>query len=378
MKEPSPETPVYPKLRLERRKAELQSRGLPVFDFGTGDPPEPTPEFVRQALIQAVPSYSAYPTVSGTDELREAAAGYVERRFGVFVDPSTEVLPTAGAKEAIFHLPMALIDPTSGRDLVVYGEPAYAVFAIAAGYAQAKPHSLTLTAEQRYLLTPEEVGEDALSRTAMVFLNYPHNPSGQEMTPEVFQRWVDARDEHGFVLVSDECYCDIYFGEPPHSLLEYGREGCLVIHSLSKRSGMTGYLSGFMTGDAAILETLHKKRQPMGLASPVWTQAAAAAAWREPEHVEERRMLFAEKRGILLELLESRGLQVYPSSSTLFLWARLPAGETDISYAERLLEVGIVVSPGTFFGEAQAGFVRVAAVPSPEDCRRAAEIWPAS
>ena len=378
MKEPAPERSVYPKLRLERRKAELHERGIPVFDFGTGDPPEPTPEFVRQALIAAVPSFSAYPTVNGTTELREAAAEYVERRFGVSVDPSTEVLPTAGAKEAIFHLPMSLIDQTSGRDLVVYGEPAYAVFAIAAGYAHAKPHSLTLTAERRYLLTPEDVGQDALSRTAIVFLNYPHNPSGQEMTPEGFQRWVEARDEHGFVLVSDECYCDIYFDEPPHSLLEYGREGCLVIHSLSKRSGMTGYLSGFMTGDAEILDTLYKKRQPMGLASPVWTQAAAAAAWREAEHVAERRGLFAEKRRILLELLESRGLQVYPSSSTLFLWAQVPAGETDLSYAERLLEVGIVVSPGSFFGEEQAGFVRVSAVPSAEECRRAAELWPES
>lgn len=375
MKNPTKELEEYPKLRLERRKAELVARGVTIYDFGTGDPPEPTPEFVRQALIEAIPSYSAYPTVKGTAGLREAAAEYVERRFGVSVDPETEVLPTAGAKEAIFHLPMTLIEPEADKNLVVYGEPAYAVFAIAARAAHAVPHPIVLTTEQRFLITPEIVGEDALSRTGMIFLNYPHNPSGQEMPPELFERWVEAGRDHGFVIVSDECYCDLYFDEAPRSLLEFGREGCLVVHSLSKRSGMTGYLSGFMTGDAALIETLHRKRQAMGLVSPVWTQAAAAAAWREPEHAEERRALFGEKRRILLEALESLGLEVYPASSTLFLWARVPAGETDLSYAERLLELGIVVSPGTFFGPDHAKFIRVAAVPSAPECREAVKLW---
>ena len=273
---------------------------------------------------------------------------------------------------------MVLANPASGRDLVVYGEPAYEAFRIGTCFAGLKDHAVGLSAAGRYLVGPDDVGADVLARTAIVFLNYPHNPSGQDMPPEVFEAWVAARAEHGFVLVSDECYCDLYFGEPPHSLLEYGREGCLAVHSLSKRSGMTGYLSGFIAGDAALLAQFRRFRSGMGVASPVWTQAAAAAAWRDDEHVAARRQEFAEKRRALLAVLEARGLRVYPGNASLFLWVQVPDGETDLSYAERLLEAGIVVGPGSLFGPGCEHYVRVALSPDVEACRAVAEVWPGS
>jgi succinyldiaminopimelate transaminase len=366
----------YPKARLDQRKALVVARGVRVFDFGTGDPAEPTPAFVRRAVVDAIPDVSEYPSVHGSDELRSAAAHWLEKRFGVVVDPATEVLATAGSMEAIFHFPMLLVETGSRRDHVVYGEPAYRVFEIATHFAEATRHALTLTAEDRYLLTPEAIGDEVLARTAVVFLNYPHNPSGQEMPAELFERWVAARDEHGFVIVSDECYCDIYFDEPPRSVLEFGRRGCVAVHTLSKRSGMTGYQTGFLAGDPEVVAVLRKFRTAMGVATPVWTQAAAAAAWRDVEHVEERRAVFAQKRSILLEMLEERGHAVYPGTAAMFLWIEVPPGETDHEYAERLLEHGIIVSPGSFFGAEQARFIRLALSPGIDECREAAALWP--
>jgi acetylornithine aminotransferase len=271
---------------------------------------------------------------------------------------------------------MVLVDAESGRDLVVYGEPGYAAFEIGACFAGAAVHPVPLVAEGRYLFSPRDLGDEVLSRTAMVFLNYPHNPTGQDMPPEVFRAWVRARDEHGFVIVSDECYCDLYFGTPPHSLLEFGRRGCIAVHSLSKRSGMTGYQSGFLAGDPELVAILRRYRAGMGVASAVWNQAAATAAWLDEAHVEERRQVFGEKRRILGELLASRGLRVYPGNASLFLWVEVPEGQTDIGFAERLADVGILVAPGSYFGIGQDRFVRFALVPSAEDCRAAAEIWP--
>jgi len=367
---------AYPTQRLADRKAKIRARGGRIFDFGTGDPIDPTPAFIRQALIDAVPERAGYAHVQGGSELRHVAAGYLARRFGVAVDPETEIISTSGSMEAVFHLPMVLVSGDSEHDHVLYAQPGYTVFEISTLFAHAHPHAHVLNAGNHYLFSPDDVDRDVLARTGMVFLNYPHNPSGQVLPAELFRMWVEARDEHGFVLVSDEVYCDIYFGEPPHSLLEFGRKGCLAMHSSSKRSGMTGYQSGFLAGDPELIATLRRYRTSMGLASPVWTQAAAVAAWADFDHVEERRAAFDEKRRILLDMFAARDVRVFPGSATLFLWVEVPAGETDVSYADHLLEHGILVSPGSFYGPSQDRFVRVALVPSADECREAAEIWP--
>jgi acetylornithine aminotransferase len=366
---------THPTVRLARSREAASASGHRVFDFGIGDPSDPTPDFVRQALLGAVPTASGYPSVEGSLELRQAAARYLETRFGAILDPATQILATAGSKEAIFHLPMVLADPSSGRDRTVFGEPGYSAFRIGTTFAGLKDHPVPLSAKTQYLFGPEDVGGDVLDRTAIVFINYPHNPSGQGMPPALFEEWVAARAEHGFVLVSDEVYVDLYVGEAPHSLLEFGREGCLAAHSLSKRSGMTGYLSGIIAGDAEILAHFRSFRSGMGVATPVWTQAAAAAAWSDQAHVAERRGVIAAKRDALLEVLGSRGLNVYPSSGSLFLWVEVPEGETDVSYTEKLLDAGIVVAPGSMFG-GQEGYFRVALSPDLESCRAVAKVWP--
>ncbi len=202
---------TYPMVRLDQFKAEAVARGLTIYDFGTGDPREPTPAFVREACKAGLAEVSQYPKVTGLKAMRQAAAGYLQRRFGVAVDPDTEILPTQGSKEAIFHLPMVFLDPQEDRDLVVYGEPAYPVFEIGGLFAEGQLHAVNLNAENSYLLDPDAVGGEVLSRAAVVFLNYPHNPTGQLMPAELFEKWIAARAEYGFVLVSDECYVDLYY-----------------------------------------------------------------------------------------------------------------------------------------------------------------------
>ncbi len=367
---------TYPMIRLDELRAEVEARGIEVFDFGTGDPREPTPEIIRKAFLDALPEVSQYPKVAGSPQMRGAAAAYLQRRFGIRVDPDTEILPTQGSKEAVFHLPMVLVDPSTEKNLVVYGEPAYPVFEIGSFFAEAEVRVVELNADNRYLMSPDDLSADELDRAALIFLNYPHNPTGQMMPAELFEQWIRARDRHGFVIASDECYVDLYYADPPHSLLEFGREGCLALHSLSKRSGMTGYRSGFVAGDAELVSLYRRFRAGMGVAPTLPVQAAAEVAWADEEHVEARRNIFAAKRAVFEELFEELGLAIWPGPSTLFLWVRVPQGESDLSYAEKLLQLGILASPGSFFGAGQEVWFRLALVPGIEECRRAAGIWP--
>ena len=361
----------YPMVELARRKAELEARGVVVLDFGTGDPVEPTAPFIREALARAVPAISQYPSVEGTPRLRRAIADWFLRRFGVALDPDREVLPTSGSKEAMFHLPLTLVDPASERDTVVYPVPGYPVMEIGSLYADARTHAVPMTAANAYRMDPAAVPPEVLSRSAIVWLNYPHNPTGQDLPPALWEAWAAARREHGFVLCSDECYTELYDGPRPRSLLQYDRPGCLVFHSLSKRSGMTAYRSGFVAGDADLVGRYRAARAGMGVAPAVWVQAASEAAWGDEAHVAERRAVFGAKRRLMTEGLTRLGWTVYPTTSTFYLWVQVPEGEDDAGFARRLLDRGLVVSPGSFFGPGNERFVRFALVPDLDGCAEA-------
>jgi len=175
-------------------------------------------------------------------------------------------------------------------------------------------------------------------------------------------------------VASDECYADVYFGAPPPSMLEVQVENVVAVHSCSKRSGMTGYRSGFLAGDPDLVATLRALRGHPGVASAEFVPAAAAAAWSDDAHPAERREIFRAKRDRLLRFFAEQGLETDASEATLYLWVRVPAGETSASYAMRLLEAGIVVAPGTAFGAGE-GYVRVALVPTLAECEEAMEAW---
>ena len=366
----------YPMVELARRKRLLEDQGRKVFDFGTGDPKEPTDAKIRSALQGAVPEVSQYPSVQGEPPLREAFAAWYGRRFGVTLDATTEVLPARGSKEAMFHLPLVLIDPSEPRSTVVYPEPGYPVMEIGSYYSGAETWRYALDGENRYLMDPARVPPEVLDRTRIVWINYPHNPTGQDLPDELWVAWVEAQRRHGFVLCSDECYTELWFGKRPRSLLEFGREGCLVFHSLSKRSGMTGYRSAIVAGDRELIAFYKACRASFGLAMPIWEQHASAVAWSDEEHVVERRAIFAKKRDVMVAGLAARGIEVFEATSTFYLWCRVPGASSAKDYCSLLLDHGIVASPGDFFGAGNEGWFRLALVPSLADCEEALEMWP--
>lgn len=374
-----PKNPVLGQLQpnlmvaLDERKARLRAEGRRLFDFGLGDPREPTPPFLREALKAAVPEVSQYPSALGTPALRRAVSGYLARRFGVAVDPETQVVPATGAKETIFHLPLAFRGQP-GRDLVVMPDPGYPTYEVGARFAGLEPVKVALTAANRFLVEPAALGPGVLDRTLLFWVSHPHNPTGAMAPRDYLERVGAAALRHGFIAVADECYADIYFGEPPLSLLQVQVENVLCIHSCSKRSGMTGYRSGFVAGDADLVAILKRLRAHPGVASPDFVNAAATAAWGDDLHAAERRAVFKQKRDLFAAFFAAQGLTVHGSEATLYLWVKVPARLDSAGYALKLLEAGIVVAPGTAFGAGE-GYVRVALVPTLEDCRAAIECW---
>lgn len=375
----APQNPVLGRIQknlsveLEERRKALAGQGKRLFDFGLGDPKEPTPSFIREALRAAVPEVSQYPSAAGTPALRKACAGYVRRRFGVELDPDSQIAPCAGAKEAIFHLPLAFAgDPR--RRKVVMPDPGYPTYEVGARFAGLEPVPVALTAANRFLADPDALDEALLRETLLFWVSYPHNPTGAVAPREYLERVGRAAKEYGFIVASDECYADIYFGQPPLSMLEIQVENVVAVHSCSKRSGMTGYRSGFMAGDGDLIGGLKRLRSHPGLASPEFVPAAATAAWSDDAHATERRELFRRKRDRFLRFFAEQGLVADASDATLYVWLRVPKPHTASSYALRLLDAGIVVAPGTAFGAGE-GYVRVALVPTLEECEEAIQAW---
>jgi len=366
---------AYPIAELNRLKEEAAASGIRLFDFGTGDPREPTADFIQEALKDALKPRCGYPGVAGSALVRDAIAGYLKRRFGVTVDPDTQILPTAGSKEAVFHTPMMVIDPKAEDRLVVFPDPGYPAYQRGALFAGGEPCPVPL--EGDHVFRPWKLPEDVLCRTRMLWINSPHNPSGVITPLSDLQRIADMCREYDILCIADETYADVYFNERPHSLLECGVEGMLVLHSLSKRSGMTGYRSGFLAGDPELMGLLKKFRANPGLVPQDFVNAAAAAAWSDDTHVAERCAIFAEKRALFLEFFRDVGIDVVGSDATIYLWIRVPEGHTEQSWSTMLLQSGIVVSPGPMFGVSGAGtgFVRLALVPPMSVCREAIAHW---
>ncbi len=362
---------AYPMAAIQGRARAMRDAGETLIDFSIGDPREPTPPFIPEALRRAVPGVSQYPTTRGLRELREAIAGYVRRRFGREVDPETQVLPTTGSKEAIFSTAFAFVD-SSRDEAVIWPTPGYPVYGRGALLAGAVGYQATLAED--FVFRASDVPDEVWSRAALVWTNSPHNPAGAVMSRSDVSGVLHKCLEFDVLLCADECYVDLYEEDPPVSVLEVAGSdlsGVVSYLSLSKRSGMTGYRSAAMVGDARAIRTLTSLRTSTGTAPPEFTQIAAAAAWSDDSHVQERRRIFAEKRRILRTAFEESGFQVAASTAGLYLWVEV--GD-DLEATTRLLERGVVVSPGRAFGAGGEGHIRLALVPSPEECKQAVEV----
>jgi acetylornithine aminotransferase len=316
-----------------------------------------------------------YPAAVGLPELRDAISGWAGRRFGATLDPESEVIPTLGSKEAIFTFAMAVVDAEGTRDTVAYTDPGYPVYERGALFAHARPLALPLRESNGFLPDLDAIDDETWARLAVFWVNYPNNPTAAVAPLSFYERLSALAREHGFVVASDEAYTELWFEEPPASVLQLAdRTNVLAFNTLSKRSSMTGYRSGFAAGDPALVEALKAFRPTVGTAPQEFVQRASVVAWGDEEHVVETRERYARKRALFLQLFERTGIRVAGSDATMYLWVEVPEGESSEAFAARLLEQGILVAPGSYLGTAGEGYVRVALVPSEEECARAVDI----
>jgi acetylornithine aminotransferase len=358
---------TYPFVRLEEAARRLAEEGVEVLDFGKGDPNEPTDPMIRQALVDAVPERAPYPLAAGLPELREAAARWCRTRFGVPLDPDTEIVPTYGSKEAIFSLAQVLVDPHAGKNVVVYGEPAYPVYERGALFAGARVRTLPLVRERGFLPDLKQLDDDV----AVVWVNYPHNPTGAVAPLSFYEELAGLAERHDFVIASDEAYTELWFDEPPVSALQADRSRAIVFQTLSKRSSMTGYRSGFVAAPPEAIAALKAYRPTVGTAPQEFVQRASVVAWNDERHVEETRARYSAKREVLMPAIEAKGWEIVASDATMYLWVAVPDADAVVA---QLLERGLLVSPGSFFGPSGDGYIRFALVPTLDECRRAAAI----
>jgi succinyldiaminopimelate transaminase len=358
----------YPFTRLDDWKTDARARGIDLIDFGMGDPREVTPAFIREALVASIEAVSSYPRATGLLELREAVAGWIDRRFGVAVDPARELVPTLGSKEAIYSFAQLTL---GDKRTVAIPEPAYPVYERGALFAGGRVVGVPLHEDNGWL--PDLDAFDAWDEIALFWVCYPNNPTGAVAPLELYEELASRAREHGFLLCSDEAYSELWFDEPPVSALQVrDRTNVVVFNTLSKRSSMTGYRSGFVCAPPEIVDALRSFRPTVGTAPQEFVQRASVAAWSDDAHVEDVRALYRRKRETLLPALEASGLRLAGSTATFYLW--LDVGAPSEEFALELLERGIVVAPGSFFGPAGEGYVRLALVPTQAECERAAAI----
>jgi succinyldiaminopimelate transaminase len=367
---------TYPFLRLEHAKREAAADGIELIDLGAGDPREATDPLIRQALVEGLRERMGYPKAEGLPELRAAISAWLARRFGVELDPDEEIVPTLGSKEAIFTFAQLVVDPAGPKDTVVVTEPGYPVPERGARHAGAQLVRLPLREEHGFLPDLDAVDPETWARAALVWVNYPNNPTGAVATLAFYERLAELAGEHDFLLASDEPYSELWFDEPPVSALEVAdRRNFVVFNSLSKRSSMTGYRSGFVAACPEVIAALRKFRPTIGTAPQEFVQRASIAAWSDEAHVDRARESYRRKREVLSAALKTRGWRIPEACrASMYLWVEVPGGESSESAAKRLLTHGIVVAPGAYLGESGEGFLRIALVPTEEECVRAAAI----
>jgi LL-diaminopimelate aminotransferase len=366
---------------VDKKVEELKARGVRPIDFGVGDPTTPTPAFIRRAAAEALETRrsSGYPSYVGSLEFRQAVAAWAQRRFGVALDPASEISSTIGSKEAAFNFHEGVVDP---GDIVLCPSPGYPPYSRGTLFAEGRPYQLPLSSGSGFRVDFASIPEEVAKRAKVLWLNYPNSPSGAVVDEAFYREALAFARPRGIIVASDEAYSEIYFGAPPVSCLNVAKEGVLVFQSLSKRSAMTGYRIGWVMGDPELVAIFRKTKTNIDSGTPTFLQDAAVAALGEEEHVEGFRREYRSKRDLLCAALVKAGLPDCTPASTLYVWQRVPKGMSSVQFATFLLEekLAIVTTPGSWIAEPTAdgknpgeGYVRFALVPSIEDTRLAAE-----
>ncbi len=356
----------YPFERLAALRKDLTPNAeLTPINLSIGEPQHPTPRFIHEALINALAGTARYPATKGSDELRTALAGWLTRRFrlpATAVDAERMVLPVNGTREALFAIAQALVPRRADRDLVLMPNPFYQIYEGAALLAGATPYFLPCPASNAFLPDVATVRPEILRRCTLMYLCSPSNPAGSILTRAQLQEWMELAVRYDFTLVADECYSELYFDEvsPPPGLLEaawlagnHTFKHCLIMHSLSKRSSAPGLRSGFVAGDAQLIDAFFKYRTYHGSAMPLHVQAASIAAWNDETHVIENRRLYRAKLQKVAEVLGT-SLSLSIPAGGFYFWPEVPLD--DLEMCRRLIaNANVTTLPGQFLARTVDG-----------------------
>jgi LL-diaminopimelate aminotransferase len=349
---------------IDRQKAEVLAKGVDIIDLGVGDPDLPTPPHIIDALKEAAadPVNHQYPSYSGMDDFNGAVARWYKGRFGVDLDPGSEVVTLIGSKEGIAHIPLAFIDP---GDVALVASPGYPVYHVGAQFAGGEAYFMDLLKENGFLPDLSAIPPEVAQRAKLMFINYPNNPTAAVATKAFFESVVAFANDYNVMVCHDAAYSEMaYDGFNPMSFLEVkgAKSVGMEFHSLSKTYNMTGWRIGFAVGNAHVIDGLGQVKSNIDSGAFQAVQIAGIAALEGDQTcVEDMRKTYEVRRNVLVEGLRSAGLSVEKPVATFYVWMEVPEGFTSAEMTSRLLtEAGIVTTPGNGFGAAGEGYVRMA------------------
>ena len=355
--------PPYLFVEIDRAKRALQAEGKDVIDLGVGDPDLPTPPHIRERLKATVEDAAnhRYSFTEGLPQLREAIARWYERRFGVSLDSTTEILPLLGSKEGIAHMPLALANP---GDVVLVPDPCYPPYRSGTILAGAEVVSMPLLEENEFFPDLGAISQKAARRSKLLFLNYPNNPTAAVASAAQFQEAIDLAKSYGFVVAHDAAYSEISFdGTRPISFLQLPEAKSVGVefHSLSKTYNMTGWRVGWVCGNAAVVGALAQLKSHLdsGIFQPVqW--AGIEALEGDQRALQDAVATYQQRRDLLIDGLAKAGWQIPKPTASFYVWARVPGQEASMAFAARVLKQShVVITPGVGFGPSGEGYVRL-------------------
>jgi len=355
--------PPYLFVEINRKIAEKKAKGEEVISFAIGDPDIPTPPHIIDRLCRAAqePANHRYPETAGLPELRQAIAGWYERRFGISFDADKEVLPLIGSKEGIAHIAFCFIDP---GDAALVPDPGYPVYSVSTMLAGGRPYYIPLKEERGFLPDLDRIPADILKTARLLWINYPNNPTSAVADLDFFNKVVKFARQHDLVVCHDGPYSEVAFdGYQPVSFLqaEGAREVGVEFHSLSKTYNMTGWRIGMVVGNATMVDALKRLKSNLDSGIPQAIQYAAIEALTASQDcIQEHNAIYQRRRDLVVEMLTNIGLEARVPKASLYVWAKVPEGYTSMDFTADLLEkVGVAVTPGVGYGKNGEGYVRL-------------------
>jgi len=365
--------PPYLFSAIDAAKAKARAAGVEVVDLGVGDPDQPTPQALLEIMCEAVrkPANHCYPAQKGDARLKQAIAGWLQRRHGVTVDPDSQVLVLIGSKEGLGHLPLSCIEEGDNALVPDLGYPVYGQATILAG---GQPRTFSLRPENGFLPDLAELDRLIDERTRLLFLNYPNNPSGATADADFWRPLIKLCTERGVTLVNDAAYLEVTLdGSRPLSMLKVADpagDPVVELHSLSKMFNMTGWRIAFAAGHPDVVGRLSRVKESMdsGVFTAVQDTAAYALGEAFEELLESVLRAYPNRRQIMVEALNRAGFEVFPTVATFYVWCRVPGTETAVDFCRRALaEIGLVITPGNGFGAGGEGWFRISLTTSDQD-----------